>query len=155
MSLRRDGLAASASASSWVGTIFASYLAGLYVLALVPTSGLERVGRAARYHLAIFYAISWLVTIVTSDAGATATKVSSALLVTALFSPRPHQKDDYVEPDATGESQSSIFGLFAFSWLDGMLFKAWRTGSLESRHVPEPALLTAADKGVIRATRRR
>ncbi|KAK4645972.1 hypothetical protein QC761_0038010 [Podospora bellae-mahoneyi] len=31
-----------------------------------------------------------------------------------------------------------------------MLFKAWRTGSLQSRDVPEPALLSAADKLVIR-----
>ncbi|KAK0726480.1 P-loop containing nucleoside triphosphate hydrolase protein [Apiosordaria backusii] len=150
LSLSRDGLAASASASSWVGITFGSYLGGLYVLALLPPSGLEHAGRAARYHLATLYAISLLVTTATSGAGSTTTKVSSALLVTALLSPRSPWKDGRLELDATGESQSSIFGLWAFTWLDGMLFKAWRTGSLQSQDVPEPALLSAADKRVIR-----
>jgi hypothetical protein len=31
-----------------------------------------------------------------------------------------------------------------------MLFKAWRTGSLQAQDLPEPALLGANDKGVIR-----
>ncbi len=150
LSLSRDGLAASASASSWVGITFGSYLGGLYVLALLPPSGLEHAGRAARYHSAALYAISLLVATATSGAGSTATKVSSALLVTALLSPRPPQQDVRLELDATGESQSSIFGLWAFAWLDDILFKAWRTGSLQSQDVPEPALLSAADNRVIR-----
>ncbi|KAK4171731.1 putative ATP-dependent bile acid permease [Triangularia setosa] len=150
LSLSRDGLAASASASSWVGITFGSYLGGLYVLALLPPSGLEHAGRTARYHSAALYAISLLVTTETSGAGSTATKVSSALLVTALLSPRSPQKDGRLELNATSESQSSIFGLWAFAWLDGMLFKAWCTGSLQSQDVPEPALLSTADKRVFR-----
>jgi hypothetical protein len=150
LSLSRDGLAASASASSWVSITFGSYLGGLYVLALLAPSGLEHAGRAARYHSAALYAISLLVAAATSGAGSTATKVSAALLVTALLSPRPPQQDGRLELDATGESQSSILGLWAFAWLDGMLFKAWRTGSLQTQDVPEPALLSAADERVIR-----
>ncbi|KAJ4290019.1 hypothetical protein N0V88_006820 [Collariella sp. IMI 366227] len=150
LSLSRDGFAASASASSWVGITFGSYLGGLYVLTLLPPSGLEHAGRVARHHLAALYATSLFVAAATSGAGSTATKVSAALLVTALLSPRPPQKNVRLELDATGESQSSIFGLWAFSWLDGMLFKAWRTGSLQSQDIPEPVLLSAADKRVIR-----
>lgn len=156
LSLSRDDSAASAFANSWVGTIFGSYLGALYVLALLPPFGLKHVGRAARYHSVVLYATSWLVTINTSDAGSTTTKVSSALLATALLSPRPPRDDDGIElDDNTGESQSSIFGLWAFTWLDGMLFKAWHAGSLESLHVPEPALLKAGDQSAIWAKRRR
>jgi hypothetical protein len=123
----------------------------LYVLALLPPSGFEHAGRAARYHSAALYAISFLMAAATSGAGSTATKVASALLVTALLSPRPPpRKDGRLELDATGESQSSIFGLWAFAWLDGMLFKAWRSGSLRSQDLPEPALLSVADERVIR-----
>jgi hypothetical protein len=122
----------------------------LYVLALLPPSGTEHAGQAARHHSAALYAISLLVATATSGAVSTATKLSSALLVTALLSPRPPQEDVNLELDATGESQSSIFGLWAFAWLDGMLFKAWRTGSLLSQDVPEPGLFSAADERVIR-----
>jgi len=156
LSLSRDDSAASAFANSWVGTIFGSYLGALYVLALLPPLGLKHVGRAARYHSVVLYATSWLVTINTSDVGSTTTKVSSALLATALLSPRPPRDDDGIElDDNTGESQSSIFGLWAFTWLDGMLFKAWHAGSLVSLHVPEPALLKAGDQSAIWAKRRR
>ncbi|KAK3997785.1 putative ATP-dependent bile acid permease [Cladorrhinum sp. PSN332] len=155
LSLSRDGLAPNAPASSWAGTFFGSYLGGLYILALLAPSGLEHVGRAARHHSAVFYAISWLVSIATLGASSTATKVSSALLFIALISPRsPLQKDDGVQPDPTGESQSSIFGLWAFAWLDNMLFKAWRSGDLQSQHVPVPPLLNDADKTVLRAERK-
>lgn len=156
LSLSRDGLAPNAPASSWAGTFFGSYLGGLYVLALLAPSGLEHVGRAARYHSAAFYTISWFVTIITSGASSTVTKVSSALLFIAFISPRsPSQKDDGLEPDPTGESQSSIFGLWAFAWLDNMFFKAWRNGNLESQHVPVPPLLNAADKTVLQTKRKR
>ncbi|KAK4160504.1 putative ATP-dependent bile acid permease [Cladorrhinum sp. PSN259] len=155
LSLSRDGLAPNASASSGAGTFFGSYLGGLYVLALVAPLGFEHVGRAARYHSAVFYTISWFLTIITSDASSTATKVSSALLFIALISPRsPSQKDNGLEPDPTGESQSSIFGLWAFAWLDNMFFKAWRNGALESQHVPVPPLFNAADKTVLRTKRK-
>ncbi|VBB75705.1 Putative ATP-dependent bile acid permease [Podospora comata] len=155
LSLNWEGLAASASASSRVGITFGSYLGGLYVLSLLPPTGLEHAGRVTRYHSAALYAIFLLLSAVTSGADSIATNVSLSLLITALLSPRPHQKDGPLELDATGESQSSIFGLWSFAWLDGMLFKAWRTGSLQSRDVPEPALLSAADKLVIRTKLRR
>ncbi|KAK4249370.1 putative ATP-dependent bile acid permease [Corynascus novoguineensis] len=119
LSLSRDGSAASAFANSWVGTIFGSYLGGLYVLALLPPFGLKHVGRAARYH----------------------SVASSTLLATALLSPRPPKEDDGIELDNTGESQSSIYGLWAFTYL-------------ESLHVPEPALLKAGDNSAILAKRR-
>jgi len=126
------------------------------VLTLFAPSGLGHVGRAARYHSVVFYTISWFLTIITSDASSTATRVSSALLFIALISPRPpSQKDDGLEPDPTGESQSSIFGLWAFAWLDNMFFKAWRRGNLESQNVPAPPLLSAADKTVLRTKRKR
>jgi hypothetical protein len=115
LSLSWDGLAAGASASSWVGITLGLYLGGLYVLALLPPPGREHAPRAARYHSAALYAISLLVPAVASGAGSTVTKVSSALLVTALLSPRPPQRDARLELDATGESQSSIFGLWAFA----------------------------------------
>jgi hypothetical protein len=83
--LSRDCLAASASANSCVGITFWSYLGGLYVLTLLPYSGSAHAGRAARYHSAALYAISFLVAAVTSGAGSTATKVSSALLVTDIY----------------------------------------------------------------------
>lgn len=153
--LSRDGLAASASASPYAGITFWSYLSGLYVLALLPPSGPEPAGRAARYHSVALYAIYFLVAATTSGADSTATKVPAALFVTALLSPRPPQKDGRLELDATGESQSSILGLWAFAWLDGMLLRAWRAGSLQSQDVPEPpALLSAADKRVIQTTKK-
>lgn len=124
-------------------------------MSLLPPTGLEHAGRVTRYHSAALYAIFLLLSAVTSGADSIATNVSLSLLITALLSPRPHQKDGPLELDATGESQSSIFGLWSFAWLDGMLFKAWRTGSLQSRDVPEPALLSAADKLVIRTKLRR
>ncbi|KAK3358571.1 P-loop containing nucleoside triphosphate hydrolase protein [Lasiosphaeria ovina] len=160
LSLGRDGSAINASASPWAGVVFRSYLCVLYLLTLLHPSGLEHIGSAAYCHSAIFYAISWLMTILTLDAGSTATKVSSALLATALLSPRPPrapralQQGNGFEADPTGESQSSLFGFWAFAWLDDMLFKAWHNGGLQSQHVPDLSLLTVADKSVLPTKRK-
>ncbi|KAK4645971.1 hypothetical protein QC761_0038000 [Podospora bellae-mahoneyi] len=90
------------------GITFRSYLGGLYVLSLLPSTGLEHAGKVTRYHSAALYAIFLLLSAVTSGADSIATNVSLSLLITALLSPRPHQKDGPPELDATGESQSSI-----------------------------------------------
>src|SRR4051812_26554709 len=55
--------------SLWLGRngslVFRSYLGVLYLLTLLPPSGLEHVRLAARTQSAALYAVSWLVVILT------------------------------------------------------------------------------------------